>query len=145
MMRLLFMVLALLSGSAFAEAYYWELSGYSERFDLPADACSFYESLNPPYTVQAPGSGFDTATIYNCAFGVNGQVLSSPLVKRVYRRGDTCPEGLVYNEVTGGCEADCSTRVGTEILTRGPDSPVINDDGYFLVADTVPESVCFQS
>jgi hypothetical protein len=114
---LILMFSILVSANAFAENYYWYGPFSSDHFPDAASACSVWSRYK---TVSMDSSG-NTATCLT-QYGWSDSTIT------VYRSGDGCAAGSVYNPGTGACDKPaqdngqvCDDQTGS----NGPDDPMI--------------------
>ncbi|MFO3664293.1 hypothetical protein, partial [Pseudomonas amygdali] len=92
--------LSLFSNIASAESYYWSMQDRVNKFPNPLEACQFHAARSfdgpisiDPIAFQGPISAYCRGTY---AYGQFPQFM-------VYRYGEGCPDGVVYDPVTGSC------------------------------------------
>ena len=120
------------TASSHAEDYYWEFRFAGTWIgSTPLEAVNLYLAANPPCTNQsAEGQAAklaevrDSVEIAAAGTYANVKVWTSgcySYYKVVARRGDSCPEGSTYNDVTGACDGapSCNEAKPVTSHTKG--------------------------
>jgi hypothetical protein len=125
----------------FAEAYYWQVSTFTDK--TPLGACQAFAS----------GQTIKSATGYVLEAENWGWCILDGVESQTYqlvRKGDSCDEPDVYNSETGICETPATETEeepacvsGESKSFKGPDSPVLfESDGVAYVSSQLPDEVC---
>lgn len=110
------------SQPVFAVTYYWQIQYDAARVyksPKPLETFAlFHNAIYPGWTYEVVKTEFLTPTRYRVTYKNRAPATTPPawtnngLTVDMYRFGDSCDPGFIYNSNTGICDKDCSTTSG---------------------------------
>lgn len=155
--RLFLLILLIAPFLVSAAEFEWRGSGNGLEWSgpTPSAACDDMITQKTRGTTVAKLTGvtMSSPTRYNCQWKYRYTTWSNPdswssgSSDPVVRIGDTCPPGTDLNPSTGLCDSNCSDTVGSTLLVRGPDRPIVNSNGvnYVASSSSTVENTCTSS
>lgn len=123
-----------LSAPVFALDYYWTFPGASSQYTSANAACEAIAGFDGRYYRDLVVTISDVTASCRFQYSYNGSNWNSDN-QSVSRRGDSCPDGYIYDQATGSCqqpeEDPCEAKSGqSQVFTKTGTA----GDGYFTLS-----------